>query len=98
MQESHTESFIRHISFLIIIITYCSLSYLRASIFGASPSLSLFLARVYASVRRKSARGTTRALLALKIRATDICPGNAEACVQHVSRFKQKSHGRKLDS
>lgn len=31
----------------------------------------------------------TGVLLVLKIRATDICPGNTEACVQHVASYKK---------
>jgi len=46
---------------------------------------------------RARARATLGALLALKIRATDICPGKAEARAR-MSRLAQKSHGRKLDS
>lgn len=106
MQESHTESFIPvifHFSLLLlhtVLFRICVLPYLEPLSFSlpcACVRACLCVVCVRVRARAERARGT-RALLALKIRATDICPGNAEACVQHVSCFKQKSHGHKLDS
>lgn len=40
--------------------------------------------------RARVERARETALLALKIGATDICPGNVKACVEHVASHTKK--------